>query len=209
VSVDWSNTTALFAILRGVVGSKAVATSETSAADGLAPLLALLVETFVSVLPFLTQHPGESLPIRFVHDAAYASSLQQSRLLRNAVLLDLHHHAATPIAKLLPLAHVSVLLFGVSIDPTDALYSQGEASLGIVTAAVRPDELASLQTEAALRQLGDAISAMGVRVVLSQKLIPAFLQAYLAGKGVVAIERLGITHMRKRLFPERLAGRIC
>lgn len=193
VAVDWGDTVGLYAVVRGILEAKPVA--RTCSFDD--AFIRLLIDAFITVLPYVLAHPGESVPIHFIHDKAFASTLASSQVIKDGLVLEWTHHCDEDGARLLPLqnALVPVLLFSVSIDPSlERDDDDGSQDGGIVVHTAT--EHTRDYDHALIEAIGDRIIALQVAVVLCQKLIPDVLQRRLHGHRILCIQRLGITHMR-------------
>lgn len=184
--VDWSQKQTIHAIIRGVVSTSAGVDQTSGAVED--TLIPLVLDTFLALYASIAQHPNEAMPVRFARDPG-RTSLAKSQLWRDSVLLDFAWPLGCPVT---PRTDVALALFNITIDPL-----RDDAS--DATASIEHTGSGGSQTAfrlAALRRIGDALEALGVAAVMSQKVIPRYLQTYLQSKGVFVLDRLSINHIR-------------
>ncbi|TMW65893.1 hypothetical protein Poli38472_003658 [Pythium oligandrum] len=187
--LDWSSdTVALHALFRGIIASKPITGASASHLDE--TVLPLVVQTFISVFPYVIEHPNDSLPVRYVRNTGSYEDIGSSSVLTNTVLLEQSTHGVSTVT--LPLRDVAVALFEVTLDPTAGPDEDQKNDVSVASTAA----LTQTQRLSILRALGDVLVDLGVCVVMCQRRIPSFLQLYLAERGVLSIERLGYAHTR-------------
>lgn len=187
-AVDWSNTNVLHAIIQAVMGSKsrpAIGTATIN--DHVVPLV---LTAFLSVFEFVASNPNDAPPIHCVH-ASGLDSVDHSKLWKRTVLLDREWPSRHLPA---PLHNVTVALFDITIDPAEL--TDGENQRDGNTAVACEDTSRRKFRLAALREFADTMATLGVSAVMSQKIIPEYLQSCLAAKGILALDRLASSHIR-------------
>lgn len=175
--------------MRGVVSPKAAAAAGLSEKALSESVIPLVVETFAAVYAFVAQNPSESMPVRFVflpgHVSSSSSSSTKSQLWKRSVFMDLQWPRGIPTR---PVRNAKLALFNITIDPL-----RQEAVDGVTTEYARSQEPFRLE---ALRRVGDTLHELGVTAVMSQKIVPRYLQLYLIAKGVFVLDRLSLSHIR-------------
>lgn len=161
-------------------------------------VIPLIIQAFVSVFGYVVQNPSESVPVQLLF-APGQRSVAKSQVWKQTVLLDLpwptrgrpQRTKKDPLSP--PLCNLRVALFNITIEPL-AEYEEEE-----VNSAVTVNHSGSLVAFRlkALRQVGDRLQELGATAVLSQKIIPKYLQTYLASKGIFTLDRLSATYIRK------------
>ncbi|KAG6578042.1 Thermosome subunit alpha [Phytophthora cinnamomi] len=192
-AVNWSSEIALSAVIRGVVSSKSTTGMNEVTTDTV--VIPLIIQAFVSVFAFVVENPGESVPVQLLF-ASGQKSMTQSQLWKQTVLLDLPwpyraRRQGTKRSLLSPpICNVRVALFNITIEPL-AEFEEEDIS----TSVNHSGSLKSFRLQA-LRQVGDRLERLGATAVLSQKIIPKYLQTYLAAKGIFTLDRLSATNIR-------------
>ncbi|ETV81792.1 hypothetical protein, variant 4 [Aphanomyces astaci] len=187
--LDWSDHDAIVAVLRGILSAKHVAAVPDAA-------MAMLVHMFVHHIPWLLEHPTVPPLVRVVVSRPQLPHLTDHMILHHTVLIPGYRHVTH-----LPLRHVTVALFNVTIRPTTTPTSDIEVTIkvdsGTYHSVMTPSAAGVLQ-EAELTgwaTVATRLQACGVQMVLSQKKIPAFLAARLNDLGIASVERLSIQHL--------------
>lgn len=176
--------------MRAVVSPKAAAVG--LAEDALSEHVILMVlEAFVAVYAFIAQHPSERMPVRFLFRPGHWLG-HKPQLWKHSVFVDLPWPRGTPVR---PVTKATLALFNITIDPLGH-----EASDDVSVEHSQAHEPFQL---GALRRVGDTLQRLGVTAVMSQKIIPRYLQLYLLAKGVFVLDRLSLNHIRASLV---LAG---
>ncbi|KAE9285469.1 hypothetical protein PR003_g26572 [Phytophthora rubi] len=193
VAVTWSSEIALSAVIRGIVSSKSTTGLDEITAD--AGVIPLIIQAFVSVFNFVVENPGEAVPVQLLF-ASGQTSIAKSQLWKQTVLLDLpwpsrgRRQNARRSSLSPPICNVRVALFNITIESL-ADFEEEETS----TSINHSGSLHSFRLEA-LRQVGDRLERLGATAVLSQKIIPKYLQVYLAAKGIFTLDRLSAMYIR-------------
>ncbi|TYZ61683.1 hypothetical protein PybrP1_005695 [[Pythium] brassicae (nom. inval.)] len=182
IPVDWSHQPSIYAVVRGVVSPKAAAVGlcEEVLSEHVIPMV---VETFVAVYAFVAQNPSEPLPVRFLFRPGHWFG-NTPQLWKHSVFLDLPWPRGVPVQ---PVTRAKLALFNITIDPVDH-----ETSDSVSVEHFQSREPFRLD---ALRRVGDALLRLGVTAVMSQKIIPRYLQLYLVAKGVFVLDRLSLNHI--------------
>lgn len=183
VTVDWSNDRALRAVIKAVVCSKAAAAG-ASLLDSETHLVPLVLQAFLSVYEFAAHFRHDKLPLHFVH-LGTMTPLEESMVKKGVVLLD--RKWASKLRA--PIVSVSVALFDVTIDPSIDIDNNSDIK------NEHPNSPEHRLT--ALRRFADTLADHGVTAVISQKIIPPYLQVYLLTKGIFSLDRLGSSHIRR------------
>ncbi|EGZ25539.1 hypothetical protein PHYSODRAFT_311965 [Phytophthora sojae] len=193
VAVTWSSETALSAVIRGIVSSKSTTGLDEATTD--AAVIPLIIQAFVGVFTFVVENPGESVPVQLLF-ASGQKSIAKSQLWKQTVLLDLpwpsrgRRGNAKRSSLSPPICDARVALFNITIEPL-AEFDEEDTS----TSRSHSGSLNNFRLKA-LRQVGDRLERLGATAVLSQKIIPKYLQTYLAAKGIFTLDRLSATYIR-------------
>ncbi|RLN93311.1 hypothetical protein BBJ28_00002111 [Nothophytophthora sp. Chile5] len=155
----------------------------------------LVVEAFVTVFEYVAKFPNEAIPVQFLFASGH-KSFAKSQVWKQTVLLDLpwpsrgvqFSSKRSPLSP--PLRNLRVALFNITIEPI----SEPKAGDADDTSTRHNGSIEDFRLEA-LRQVGDRLQLLGVTAVLSQKIIPKYLQTYLASKDIFSLDRLSITHI--------------
>ncbi|KAL3666151.1 hypothetical protein V7S43_008939 [Phytophthora oleae] len=194
-AVNWSSPTSISAVIRGIVSSKPTTGLDEGVMDSVA--IPLIIQAFVSVFGYVVQYPAESVPVQLLF-APGQKSIAKSEVWKQTVLLDLPWptRGKSPDIKknplFPPLCNVRVALFNITIEPL-AEFEEDEATS---TMSVNHSGSLGAFRLKALRQVGDRLQQLGATAVLSQKIIPKYLQIYLAAKGIFTLDRLSATYIR-------------
>ncbi|RHY13895.1 hypothetical protein DYB25_008142 [Aphanomyces astaci] len=140
-NLDWSDHDAIVPVLRGILSSKHVAAVPDAA-------MAMLVHMFVHHIPWLLEHPTVPPLVRVVVSRPQLPHLTDHMILHHTVLIPGHRHVTH-----LPLRHVTVALFNVTIRPTTTPTNAVQAVTG---AAVLSDWMATDVTAADLGKVDHA-----------------------------------------------------
>ncbi|KAF1334002.1 Thermosome subunit alpha, partial [Globisporangium splendens] len=184
IPIDWSDRASLHAIIRGIIGTK-------SSVSGLAAeilqqtVIPLVLESFLAVYVYMAQYPREPMPIRFLFHPG-EKSLSKSEFWKHTVFLDFPWPWGYPLK---PIVNAKLALFNITIDP---LQEDANGDTTMVEGGSRSNEKFSLE---ALRETGDTLQRLGVHAVMSQKIIPKYLQMHLTAKGIFTLDRLSISHI--------------
>lgn len=161
-----------------------------------AAVIPLIIQAFVGVFTFVVENPGESVPVQLLF-ASGQKSIAKSQLWKQTVLLDLpwpsrgRRGNAKRSSLSPPICDARVALFNITIEPL-AEFDEEDTS----TSRSHSGSLNNFRLKA-LRQVGDRLERLGATAVLSQKIIPKYLQTYLAAKGIFTLDRLSATYIRK------------
>ncbi|RHY74002.1 hypothetical protein DYB30_009033 [Aphanomyces astaci] len=117
--LDWSDHDAIVPVLRGILSSKHVAAVPDAA-------MAMLVHMFVHHIPWLLEHPTVPPLVRVVVSRPQLPHLTDHMILHHTVLIPGHRHVTH-----LPLRHVTVALFNVTIRPTTTPTSDIEVTIKV------------------------------------------------------------------------------
>ncbi|KAK1935033.1 McKusick-Kaufman/Bardet-Biedl syndromes putative chaperonin [Phytophthora citrophthora] len=194
-TVNWSSPASISAVIRGIVSSKATTGLDESVMDSV--VIPLIIQAFVSVFGYVVQYSNESVPVQLLF-APGQKSLWKSEVWKQTILLDLpwpirgSRQGAKKNHLSPPLCNVRVALFNITIEPL-AEYEEEEADSAVNIN--HSGSLAAFRLKA-LRQVGDRLQGLGATAVLSQKIIPKYLQTYLASKGIFTLDRLSATNIR-------------
>ncbi|RLN82140.1 hypothetical protein BBJ28_00007473 [Nothophytophthora sp. Chile5] len=150
----------------------------------------LVIEAFVSVFEYVAKFPNEAIPVQFLFASGH-KSFAKSQVWQQTVLLDLPWPSRgvqsgskrSPLSP--PLRNVRIALFNITIEPI----SEPKAGDADDTSTRHNGSIEDFRLEA-LRQVGDRLQLLGVTAVLSQKIIPKYLQTYLASKNIFSLDRL-------------------
>lgn len=193
-AVSWSSVNSLYAVIRGIVSPKSIIDVDEATMELV--LIPLILQAFISVFPYIVEFPNERVPVQLLF-ASGQKSIAKSQVWKQTVLLDLPwpHRGGSKSGKRGPLSpplcNLRVALFNVTIEP---LADQDEVDKNDTlihhTGSLREFRLK------ALRQVGDKLERLGATAVLSQKIIPKYLQVYLAAKGIFSLDRLSLTYIR-------------
>ncbi|OWZ09196.1 LOW QUALITY PROTEIN: hypothetical protein PHMEG_00018145 [Phytophthora megakarya] len=219
VEVNWSSATSISAVIRGIISTKPTTGLDEDVIDTV--VIPLIIQAFVSVFGFylcLAKSPSQSLRSgskRFfsisrgllvqgigVPNEALCLLLFATSVLpcmwKQTVLLDLpwpsgaRHRGAKRSSLSSPICNVRVALFNITIEPLAEFEGEDANS---DTGLNHKGSLSAFRL-LALRQAGDRLEQLGATAVLSQKIIPKYLQTYLATKGVFTLDRLSATYIR-------------
>ncbi|POM62447.1 hypothetical protein PHPALM_28409 [Phytophthora palmivora] len=190
VTVNWSSVTSISAVIRGIVSTKPTTGLNEGAMDTV--VIPLIVQAFVSVFGYVVEHPSEPVPVQLVFIPGH-KSIAKSEVWKQTVLLDLpSRNLSVKRSQLSPIFNVRVALFNITIEPLAEFEEEdSNSSTGINHAG----SLSAFRLEA-LRQVGNRLEQLGATAVLSQKIIPNYLQTYLATKGIFTLDRLSATYIR-------------
>lgn len=204
VAVDWSSATSIAAVIRGIVSSKPTAGLDEVTMDTV--IIPLTIQAFVGVFGYVAEYPSESVPVQLLF-APGLKSIAKSETWKQTVFLDLpwpirgRCHGTKQSSLSPPICNVRVVLFNITIEP---LAQEDNADSG--TSVNHAGSLSAFRLEA-LRQVGDRLERLGATAVLSQKIIPRYLQTYLAAKGIFTLDRLSATYIRKACSCLKLGDR--
>ncbi|GLE05687.1 hypothetical protein PINS_up014727 [Pythium insidiosum] len=191
VDVNWSDPHIVHALVRSILSPKARLCG-LDLLDLEATIIPIVVETFLTIVPFVIEHPSEPLPIRMTQDSD-RNSVRKSTLYKHTVLIQ-YPVVSSKIASQLPRRGARVLLFGITLDPTTP---NDESEGGVYSSE---DQSSSTQARvnrlACLRALGDQIIRLNIDIILVQKFVPKYLHLYLASQRTVVFDRLGYAHTR-------------
>jgi hypothetical protein len=196
VAVNWSSATSISAVIRGIVSSKSTAGVDEPTMDTV--VIPMVIQAFVSVFAYVAEFPNEAVPVQLLY-ASGQKSIANSQVWKQTVLLDLpwpnrgRSQRTKRAALCPPICNVRVALFNITIDPI-AEIDEEDAESG--TKVTHAGSLSAFRLEA-LRRVGDRLERLGATAVLSQKIIPKYLQSYLAAKGIFTLDRLSAVHIRK------------
>ncbi|GMF54955.1 unnamed protein product [Phytophthora fragariaefolia] len=194
VVVNWSNDIAVAAVIRGIVSSKPTTGLDEITVDTV--VIPLIIQAFVSVFTYVVDHPGEPMPVQLLF-ASGQTSMAKSQLWKQSIILDQpwpyrgRRQGAKRSVLSPPVCNVRVALFNITIEPLAEFECED-----VNTSVNHSGSLSSFRLEA-LRQIGDRLELLGATAVLSQKIIPKYLQTYLAAKGIFTLDRLSATYIRK------------
>lgn len=183
IPIDWSDRSSLHAIVRGIVGTKCVSGLTNPVMQ--ATILPMIIEAFLAMYKYTAQYPSESIPIRFLFHPGQ-KSLAKSEFWRDTVFLDLPWPRGCPRK---PIVNAKLALFNITIDPL-----REDVSGDTTREHSSSKEPFSLE---ALRAIGDTMQRLGVHAVMSQKIIPKYLQMWLSANDIFVLDRLSINHIRK------------
>ncbi|KAI9998658.1 hypothetical protein PInf_003244 [Phytophthora infestans] len=195
VAVDWSSATSISAVLRGIVSSKSITGLDEKTLESV--VIPLIIQAFVSVFGYVVEHPSETVPVQLLFAPGQAS-IAKSEVWKQTVLLDLPWPARGRLQgakrSLLspPICDVCVALFNITIEP---LIEFEEDDANNNTSVNHTDSMGAFRLQA-LRQVGERLERLGATAVLSQKIIPKYLQTYLAAKGIFTLDRLSAAYIR-------------
>ncbi|ETL79441.1 hypothetical protein, variant 1 [Phytophthora nicotianae] len=195
VAVNWSSAASISAVIRGIISSKSITGLDEETTE--AVVIPLIIQAFVSVFGYVVEHPSESVPVQLLFAPGQAS-IAKSEVWKQTVLLDLpwpcrgrpqgvKRSALSP-----PICNVRVALFNITIEPL-AEFEEAETSSN--TRIYHADSMDAFRLKA-LRQVGDRLDRLGATAVLSQKIVPKYLQTYLATKGIFTLDRLSAAYIR-------------
>ncbi|KAG7389484.1 hypothetical protein PHYPSEUDO_010369 [Phytophthora pseudosyringae] len=195
VEVNWSSTTSISAVIRGIISSKSTTGLDEGVMDSV--VIPLIVQAFVSVFGYVVEHPTETVPVQLLF-ASGEKAIAKSEVWKQTVLLDLPWPArgrvqGTKRSPLYPpICNVRIALFNVTIEPLGEFEEEGSNS---GTSVNHSGSLGAFRLKA-LRQVGDRLERLGATAVFSQKIIPKYLQSYLAAKAIFTLDRLSATYIR-------------
>ncbi|KAL4176957.1 hypothetical protein KRP22_001893 [Phytophthora ramorum] len=195
VAVNWSSETSLSAVIRGIVSSKSATGLDEVTMDTV--LIPLIIQAFVSVFAYVVEFPNETVPVQLLCVPGQ-KSIAKSEVWKQTVLLDLpwpyrgRRQGAKRSHLSAPICNARVALFNITIEPLSEFEEEDANSC---TSLNHSGSLSSFRLQA-LRQIGDRLERQGATAVLSQKIIPKYLQTYLAAKGVFTLDRLSATNIR-------------
>ncbi|EEY53212.1 uncharacterized protein PITG_06847 [Phytophthora infestans T30-4] len=195
VAVDWSSATSISAVLQGIVSSKSITGLDEKTLESV--VIPLIIQAFVSVFGYVVEHPSETVPVQLLFAPGQAS-IAKSEVWKQTVLLDLPWPARGRLQgakrSLLspPICDVCVALFNITIEP---LIEFEEDDANNNTSVNHTDSMGAFRLQA-LRQVGERLERLGATAVLSQKIIPKYLQTYLAAKGIFTLDRLSAAYIR-------------
>uniref|UniRef100_H3GYY2 Uncharacterized protein n=1 Tax=Phytophthora ramorum TaxID=164328 RepID=H3GYY2_PHYRM len=196
VAVNWSSETSLSAVIRGIVSSKSATGLDEVTMDTV--LIPLIIQAFVSVFAYVVEFPNETVPVQLLCVPGQ-KSIAKSEVWKQTVLLDLpwpyrgRRQGAKRSHLSAPICNARVALFNITIEPLSEFEEEDANSC---TSLNHSGSLSSFRLQA-LRQIGDRLERQGATAVLSQKIIPKYLQTYLAAKGVFTLDRLSATNIRR------------
>uniref|UniRef100_K3WZB3 Uncharacterized protein n=1 Tax=Globisporangium ultimum (strain ATCC 200006 / CBS 805.95 / DAOM BR144) TaxID=431595 RepID=K3WZB3_GLOUD len=184
IPIDWSDRASLHAIIRGIIGTKSRVSGLTT--DIMQQtVIPLVLEAFLAMYEYMSQYPREPMPIRFLFHPG-EKSLSKSEFWKYTVFLDFSWPWGYPLR---PIMNAKLALFNITIDP---LQEEADGDTTMIEEGSNSKEKFNLE---ALRGIGDALQRLDVHAVMSQKIIPKYLQMYLRAKGIFTLDRLSISHI--------------
>ncbi|KAF1792687.1 GroEL-like equatorial domain [Phytophthora cactorum] len=195
VAVNWSSATSISAVIRGIISSKSSTGLDEGTTESV--VIPLIIKAFVSVFGYVVEHPSETVPVQLLF-APGLESIAKSEVWKQTVLLDLpwpsrgRRQGAKQSLLSPPICNARVALFNITIEPLTE-FEEEDANSG--TSVNHTGSLGGFRLKA-LRQFGDRLERLGTSAVLSQKIIPKYLQTYLAAKGIFTLDRLSATYIR-------------
>ncbi|GMF27999.1 unnamed protein product [Phytophthora lilii] len=186
--------TSISAVIRSIISTKSTTGLDEITMDTV--VIPQIVQAFISVFGYVVEHPSESVPVQLLF-APGQKSLSKSQVWKQTVLLNLpwpsrgkcHGAKRSPLSP--PICDVRVALFNITIEPLSDFEEEDPSG----TSVNYSGSLSKFRLEA-LRQVGDRLERLGATAVLSQKIIPKYLQTYLAAKGIFTLDRLSATYIQ-------------
>lgn len=189
VAVDWSSTTLISAVIRSIVASKATTGINEESMDTV--IIPLIIQAFVSVFGYVVEHPNENIPVQLLFTPSF-ESIAKSEVWKQTIFLDFlwptfgrsQHTKQNVLSP--PICNARVALFNITIEPL-ADSEEKDSFDGTSIMHIGSSDAFRLK---ALQKVGDQLERLGATAVLSQKIIPTYLQTYLATKGIFSLGRL-------------------
>ncbi|CEG39102.1 Chaperonin complex component, TCP-1 alpha subunit (CCT1) [Plasmopara halstedii] len=191
VAVSWRSSILITAVIRSIIASKSTTSIDIENMNVV--VAPLIIRAFVSVFEYVIEHPGENVPVQLLYTPGL-ESIAESEVWKQTVFLDVPwpDRGICQSTKRSPaISNVRVALFNITIEP---LIESNVNDCFSNTSITHKGSLDAFRLKA-LRKVGDQLEQLGATAVFSQKIIPSYLQTYLAAKGIFTLSQLSAAHI--------------